>query len=62
MHRATIEAEGLAYETLEREELIERTASLLADGKIVGWFQGRMEYARDRSAIGRSWPRPSPPR
>jgi carbamoyltransferase len=24
--------------------LCEKTASLLADGKIVGWFQGRMEY------------------
>jgi carbamoyltransferase len=43
-HRATIEAEGLQYETLVREELVERVATLLADGKIVGWFQGRMEY------------------
>jgi carbamoyltransferase len=43
-HRATIEAEGLCYETLSRDELVERVASTLAEGKIVGWFQGRMEY------------------
>jgi carbamoyltransferase len=43
-HKAAVEKEGLHYETLSREDLIERTASMLADGKIVGWFQGRMEY------------------
>ncbi|HJU43105.1 MAG TPA: carbamoyltransferase C-terminal domain-containing protein [Vicinamibacterales bacterium] len=43
-HRAAIEKEGLTYEKLSRDEIIERTASMLADGKIVGWFQGRMEY------------------
>jgi carbamoyltransferase len=43
-HRAAIEKEGLTFEQLSREDLIERTASMLAAGKIVGWFQGRMEY------------------
>lgn len=43
-HRAAIEAEGLSYETLSREDLIERAATMLADGRIIGWFQGRMEY------------------
>jgi len=43
-HRAALEAEGLQYETLSTEQLIERAASMLADGKIVGWFQGRMEF------------------
>jgi carbamoyltransferase len=43
-HRAALEAEGLHYETLSTEQLIERAASMLADGKIVGWFQGRMEF------------------
>lgn len=32
------------YRKLSREELVEQTASLLADGKIVGWFQGRGEW------------------
>jgi carbamoyltransferase len=28
----------------EESELLEHVASLLADGKVVGWFQGRMEF------------------
>jgi len=28
----------------DEEELLDRIARLLEDGKIVGWFQGRMEY------------------
>jgi len=28
----------------EENELLDHVASLLADGKIVGWFQGRMEF------------------
>lgn len=34
---------GLVSEKLEEPELIARTARALADGKIVGWFQGRFE-------------------
>ena len=29
---------------VNEEELLDRVARLLEDGKIVGWFQGRMEY------------------
>jgi len=29
---------------MKEEEMLERTAGLLADGKVVGWFQGRMEF------------------
>lgn len=43
-HRAAIEREGLPYAALEREQLIERAATMLAEGKIIGWFQGRMEF------------------
>ncbi len=43
-HQAVLEREGLPYERLAREALIERAADYLADGKIIGWFQGRMEY------------------
>lgn len=32
------------YRRLEEAELLGYTAGLLADGKIVGWFQGRMEW------------------
>jgi carbamoyltransferase len=42
--RAALDAAGLAYETLPDEELLPRVARLIADGGIVGWFQGRMEF------------------
>jgi carbamoyltransferase len=33
-----------AIEQLSEEELCRRTAAIIADGKIVGWFQGRAEW------------------
>lgn len=42
--RAALEAAGVTYKTLSPDETIARTAAHLADGKIVGWFQGRMEF------------------
>jgi carbamoyltransferase len=35
---------GAAYERLEREDLLERVAALIADEKVIGWFNGRMEF------------------
>jgi len=35
---------GAVYHKLERQPLLEATAKLLADGRIVGWFNGRMEF------------------
>ena len=35
---------GASFERLERGALLERVASLLASEKIVGWFDGRMEF------------------
>ncbi len=36
---------NLKYKTIEDErELVKTTAKLIANNKIVGWFQGRMEY------------------
>lgn len=32
------------YQKLDRQELLERSAGLLTQGKVVGWFQGRMEW------------------
>ena len=39
-----LEAAGARYAILPRDQLLERTAQALADGKAVGWFQGRMEF------------------
>lgn len=41
---AALTAAGLEFETLPDEELLPRVARLIADGGIVGWFQGRMEF------------------
>ena len=35
---------GAAYEKYAHHDLIRRTAEILADGSVVGWFQGRMEF------------------
>jgi len=35
---------GAAYVRLDRDPLLDQTAALLADGKVVGWFDGRMEF------------------
>jgi carbamoyltransferase len=47
---------GATYERCAPEELIERTAHILADEKVVGWLQGRMEFGPralgNRSILG----------
>ena len=35
---------GLEFETLPDAEMLPRVAQMLADGAIIGWFQGRMEF------------------
>jgi carbamoyltransferase len=35
---------GCAVYELSEEELLHKTASIIADGKILGWFQGRAEW------------------
>jgi len=39
-----LEAAGCKYHKLTEEDLIDRTVQAIAQGKIVGWFQGRMEF------------------
>ena len=34
---------GLPFRTYQRDSLLEATTDLLLEGKVVGWFQGRME-------------------
>lgn len=45
--------EGIPYERLDEDDLVARTADLLAAEKVVGWFQGRMEFG-PRALGGRS--------
>ncbi len=39
-----LRAADISFETLPDEELLPRVARLIADGAIVGWFQGRAEF------------------
>jgi len=41
---AALRAAGLKFETLPDEQMLPRVAAMLADGAIIGWFQGRMEF------------------
>ncbi|NLT71546.1 MAG: carbamoyltransferase [Verrucomicrobiaceae bacterium] len=41
---AAIRAAGLPCEILAEETLVERTVEMMLAGKVVGWFQGRMEF------------------
>jgi carbamoyltransferase len=51
-----LEAQGAVYERLEQGALNRKVAQLLADEKIIGWFDGRMEFGPralgSRSIIG----------
>jgi len=40
---AVLEAKKVAYKKLTEQALVSRVSSLLAKGRIVGWFQGRCE-------------------
>jgi carbamoyltransferase len=50
---AQLRAAGARFHVLPVRELIDTTARALADGKAVGWFQGRMEFG-PRALGGRS--------
>jgi carbamoyltransferase len=39
-----IRAARLPFEVLEHNELVDRATDLLIDGKVAGWFQGRLEF------------------
>ncbi|MEX2311143.1 MAG: carbamoyltransferase C-terminal domain-containing protein, partial [Rhodospirillales bacterium] len=41
---ARLKAAGARFSTLDDEAMIAATADALADGKAIGWFQGRMEF------------------
>ncbi len=53
---ARLKAAGAVFEVLDDKAVIANTAQALADGKAVGWFQGRMEFGPralgNRSILG----------
>jgi carbamoyltransferase len=54
--KAYLEGNGLPYEYLGNGQMPAKVADLIADGKVIGWFQGRMEFGPralgSRSIIG----------
>ncbi|MDP6650666.1 MAG: carbamoyltransferase N-terminal domain-containing protein, partial [Gammaproteobacteria bacterium] len=42
--QASLEKENLHYETFDLSEIVRKVAEMVAEGKVVGWFQGRMEW------------------
>jgi carbamoyltransferase len=54
--RVALDAAGARYRRIDDSELLDRTAALLAGGRVVGWFQGRMEFGPralgNRSILG----------
>ena len=42
--KAQLENSQIKYEELSEEEIIEKTAQMIAKDKMVGWYQGRMEF------------------
>lgn len=51
-----VSEKAMVAHTFETESLIAKTAQLIYDGKVVGWFQGRMEFGPralgNRSILG----------
>jgi carbamoyltransferase len=51
--KSWLESSGAVFTELPDAVLLPKTAEVLADGKVVGWFQGRMEFG-PRALGGRS--------
>ena len=51
-----LSSNGAVYTVASEDEMIDETAQALADGKAIGWFQGRMEFGPralgNRSILG----------
>tara|TARA_B100001146_G_scaffold146679_1_gene128889 strand:- start:4567 stop:6294 length:1728 start_codon:yes stop_codon:yes gene_type:complete len=39
-----LDKNNIQYDYLKKDELIEKTAKLISEGNIVGWYQGKMEW------------------
>ena len=42
--RQFLDSKNISYKNFERQPLLEKTANLISEGKIVGWYQGKMEW------------------
>jgi carbamoyltransferase len=42
--QAALDKQNLAYTTLDEDALVKQAAQIVADGNVLGWFQGRMEW------------------
>ena len=55
---AALKTAGLPYRRLEREALVETAGQAIQAGRVVGWFQGRMEFGPralgNRSIVARA--------
>ncbi|MGO8699353.1 MAG: carbamoyltransferase [Limisphaerales bacterium] len=53
---ATLRNHGAKYQRLATSDLLDATVKLLQEGKVIGWFQGRMEFGPralgNRSILG----------
>jgi carbamoyltransferase len=54
--QAVLDGHRAVYQRLDRDQLLDKTVELLQREKVIGWFQGRMEYGPralgNRSIIG----------
>mgnify|MGYP001457163451 CR=1 FL=1 len=39
-----LDSKNISYKSFDRESLLKKTAQLIVDGNIVGWYQGKMEW------------------
>jgi carbamoyltransferase len=39
-----LDSKNISYESFDNSTLIQKTAQLIADGNVVGWYQGKMEW------------------
>ena len=44
MIKTFLDSKNIEYESLDRVELLSKTAKLISEGNIVGWYQGKMEW------------------
>src|SRR5439155_1270407 len=51
--RGYLDGAGATYRVLSDADVVRETARLIADGNVIGWFQGRMEFG-PRALGGRS--------
>jgi carbamoyltransferase len=42
--KSFLDSKNISYELFDRELLLQKTARLIADGNVVGWYQGKMEW------------------